>query len=68
LNVAASQELVLWQSSQVFADGMCVAGFPLAVEPLWHEKQFPVMPTWLKLDTIQLVVEWQSSQLFELGT
>jgi hypothetical protein len=35
---------VAWQSSQRLEVGRWLAVFPVAVLPLWHEKQLPVTP------------------------
>ena len=44
--VGAKAEVDLWQVSQLELVGICVAGLPLAVVPLWHLAQPVVMPVW----------------------
>ena len=61
LKVAGVQAVVRWQSSQVLVVARCVAVLPVAVVPLWQEKQFPVMPEWLNVAGVQPLVRWQSS-------
>jgi hypothetical protein len=39
--LAGFQALGLWQFSQVLSLAMCPAFLPVAVVPLWHEKQLP---------------------------
>jgi hypothetical protein len=34
--------VVVWQSSQVLPEAMCVADLPVAVLPLWQLKQVPM--------------------------
>jgi len=49
---------------------MCVAGFPVAVCPLWQLAQLvaTVKVLWLTLAPLQLVVDlWQLSQLAEVA-
>ncbi len=40
--VAGTQAFVVWQSSQVLPETMCVADLPVAVLPLWQLKQVPM--------------------------
>jgi hypothetical protein len=42
-NPAVAQDQVPWQTPQSFELGTCVAAFPVAKTPLWHEKQLPVI-------------------------
>ena len=42
LNVAGFHAVVVWQFSQLLFDWMCVGVLPVAVVPLWQEKQEPV--------------------------
>ena len=67
LNRTLVQPEVTWHASQVFEVERCVAVLPVAVEPLWHEAQFPVTPEWSKRTPVKLVVLWQSPQAFEDG-
>ena len=46
LNRAGDQAVVVWQSSQVFGDWMCRGPLPVAVVPLWQEKQAPITSAW----------------------
>ena len=49
--------------------GMCVAGLPVAVVPLWQVAQVPAaMPVWLKVAGVQAVVVWQVSHEAVVGT
>jgi hypothetical protein len=41
LNVAGFHAVVRWQESHEAVVGMCVAGLPLAVDPLWQVAQVP---------------------------
>ncbi len=50
------QELVLWQSSQVFALETCDCDFPVAWFPSWQLEQDPLTPAWLKEETTQELV------------
>jgi hypothetical protein len=62
LNVAGFQAPVLWQVSHEAVVGICVAGLPAAVVPLWQVVQVPgVTPAWLKVAGFQAVVRWQVS-------
>ena len=40
---------------------------PVAREPLWQLPHEPVMLLWSTRADVQLVVEWQSSQVLELA-
>jgi hypothetical protein len=44
LNVAGFQAPIVWQVSHTAAVGICVAGLPVAVVPLWQVAQPLVMP------------------------
>ena len=49
--------------------GVAAGHFAVAVVPLWQLKQLPVIPVWSKPPaTSQLLVSWQDSQVFGLGT
>jgi hypothetical protein len=66
--VAGFHATTLWHDSQVFVVVMCVLFLPVAFVPLWHEKQLPVMPLWLKFAGFQATVVWQVWQLLSLAT
>ena len=50
------QFVVTWQLSQPAVVGMCAAGLPVALVPLWQDAQAPVTLAWLKLTLVQFVV------------
>jgi hypothetical protein len=53
---------VLWQVSQAAVVGMCPAGLPLAVVPLWQVAQVPgATPAWVNVAGVHAVVLWQVS-------
>ncbi len=48
--------------------GICVTGFPTAVDWLWHDEQVPgFTPLWVKNAGIHPVVRWQLLQLIVVG-
>ena len=40
-NFAGRQAFEVWQSSQLLLLAMCPTFLPVAIVPLWHEKQLP---------------------------
>src|SRR5262245_60572573 len=59
----SNDTVLLWQVSQGAVVGMCFAGLPRAVLPLWHVAQPPAMPVWFMLaPTNDTVLLWQVSQ------
>jgi hypothetical protein len=59
-NVAPSQVIVLWQSSQSFEVSTCPTFFS------WQLWQLAVTPEWSKLTVVQFDVTWQRSQSFDV--
>ena len=51
-----------WQLSQTFVVCPCVVFLPVAVVPLWQEKQFVEIPVWLNVAGSQALVPWQPPQ------
>ena len=63
-NLAGVQADVTWQESHPSVVGMCVAGLPAAVVPLWQLAQVPSTSTWSTLRAgFHAVVVWQAAQL-----
>ncbi|EGG28539.1 hypothetical protein IMCC3088_2845 [Aequoribacter fuscus] len=46
---------------------MWVVFLPVALTPLWHDEQLPVVLLWSKVAPLQSLVLWQSSQVSALG-
>ena len=66
---ATVQFVVVWQASQVFDAVMWVCDLPVALVPLWQEKQVPVTCVWstrLAGTGAQSAVVWQASQVFDV--
>jgi hypothetical protein len=68
LKRAGFQANVVWQLSHSAVVGICVAGLPVDLTPLWQLLQVPgATPTWSKRAGVQAVVTWQVSQVLALG-
>jgi hypothetical protein len=53
---------VAWQLLQSAVVGMCAAGLPVALAPLWQDEQLPSTCAWSTLVAgFQLLVAWQAS-------
>jgi hypothetical protein len=62
MRAPAKVTVLLWQVSQGALVTMCVAGFPVAVAPLWQLAQPLTMPVWFILAPAKLtVLLWQVS-------
>ena len=46
---------------------MCVPGLPVACVPLWQPEQPFTTPAWSNCPVVQVLVEWQLSQLRVVG-
>jgi hypothetical protein len=57
----------VWQSSQTLLVEICVAFLPVALVPLWHEAQLPLIPEWLKRAPVHVLVVWQDTQSSVVG-
>ncbi|MBI1399442.1 MAG: hypothetical protein GC148_04835 [Hyphomonas sp.] len=51
-----------WQLSHAADVAICVAGLPVAVDPLWQDAQLPVTVEWSNRADDHVEVTWQSSQ------
>jgi hypothetical protein len=63
LNVLGVHAVVVWQwlQSKLFTgNAMWPVFVPVAVVPLWHDAQLPVMPVWLNAAGVHARVEWQA--------
>ena len=58
----------MWQLSHELLVGMCAAGLPGALLPLWQVTQVPgATPLWLKAAGTHAVVLWQLSHELLVG-
>lgn len=57
--MAGDQALVAWQSSQALVVARWLDDLPVALVPLWHDEQVPVILLWLKFAGVHAVVAWQ---------
>jgi hypothetical protein len=62
MRAPANVTVLLWQVSHGAVVGMCFGGLAIAVTPLWHETQLPMIPLWfMRAPAKVTVLLWQVS-------